>query len=102
MPVGYEIRKKGLRTKAKITHVETKKAKEICKNAKAPEQSLIAVTADVNGMDTRVGLIPEPLSKYVSPRSKMAAFITRYKKPREVGMSIDVETNERGFWVMVL
>lgn len=73
MPIGYEIRKEGL--KAKITHVETKKAKDIFKNAKIPDQSLIAITADVNGLDTRVGFIPEPPSKYVSPKSKMAAFI---------------------------
>jgi hypothetical protein len=99
---GYEILKRGRKAKAKITSVETKRAGEVFKNSKAPDQVLIVIFANVKGWDGRIGTIPKPPSKYVSPRSKMAQFITKYRKPPEVGMTVDVMTNEKGYWTLVL
>jgi hypothetical protein len=98
----YTILKEGTREKAKITRVETKRAGEIFKNAKTPDQQLIVIFANVKGWEGRIGTIPKPPSKYVSPRSKMAQFITKYRKPPEVGMTVDVTTNEKGFWTLAL
>jgi len=98
----YEVRKPGLKDKAKITRIETKKAREIFKNTKTPEQQLIVIVANVNGWEGRIGTIPKPPTKYVSPKSKMAKFLQRYKKTPDVGVLVDVETNENGFWGIVL
>jgi len=99
----YEIRKTGLKDKAKITGVETKKASEIYgQKTKAPDQPLIEITANVNGWEGRIGTIPKPPSKFVSPKSKMAQFLQKYKKAPEVGMTVDVATNEKGYWNLAL
>ncbi len=94
----YEIRKEGMKDKAKITSVETKKAGDIFKNTKTPNQLLLEICANIG----RIGTIPKPPSKYVSPKSKMAKFLLKYKKPPEVGMVVDVITNEKGFWSLAL
>jgi hypothetical protein len=98
----YEILKQGTRAKARITSVETKRSSEVFKNSKTPDQQLIVIVADVDGWVGRVGTIPKPPSKYLSPKSKMAQFITKYRKPPEVGMTVDIATNEKGFWTLVL
>jgi hypothetical protein len=98
----YEILKRGRKAKAKITCIETKRAGELFKNAKTPDQQLIVIRANIYGWVGRIGSIPKPPSKYLSPRSKMAQFITKYRKPPEVGMTVDVTTNEKGFWTLVL
>jgi hypothetical protein len=98
----YEIRKEGLKDKAKIIRVETRKAGDIFKNTKTPEQLLIEINANVNGWEGRIGTIPKPSSKYVSPKSKMAKFIQKYKRAPEVGMAVDVVTNDKGYWTLVL
>jgi len=98
----YEIRTEGLKGKARILSVGTRKAAEIFKNTKTPEQQLIEIVANVNGWEGRVGTIPKPSSKYVSAKSKMAMFLQRYKKPPEAGMTVDVITNEKGYWEIVL
>ncbi len=99
----YEIRKKGLRNKARIIRVDTKKAIEIYgKNTKTPEQPLIEIHGNIDGWEGRIGTIPKPASKYVSSKSKMAKFLEKYKKPPEAGMTVDVETNEKGYWTLVL
>jgi CDP-diacylglycerol pyrophosphatase len=98
----YEIMKQGTKEKARITSVETKSSAEVFKNSKTPEQQLIVIVANINGWIGRVGTIPKPPSKYLSQKSKMAQFITKYKKPPEVGMTVDVATNEKGFWTLVL
>jgi hypothetical protein len=97
----YEIRKEGLKDKARITRIETKKAGEIFKKTNSPEQQLIEILGNVNGWEGRIGTIPKPAAKYVSPKSKMAKFIQRYKKPPEVGMTVDVSTNPQGYWALV-
>jgi hypothetical protein len=100
--VEYEIRKEGLRDKARITHVETKKAAEIFgQKTKTPEQALIVIYANVNGWEGRVGTIPKPTARFVSPKSKMAKFIQRYKKPPEPGMNVEVQTNAAGYWSLL-
>jgi hypothetical protein len=98
----YEILKRGRKAKAKITSVETKRAGDIFKNAKTPDQQLIVISANVYGSVGRIGTIPKPPSRYLSPRMKMAQFITKYRKPPEVGMTVDVTTNEKGYWTLVL
>jgi hypothetical protein len=100
---GYEIRKTGVKEKAKITGVNTKKASEIFgQKTKTPDQPLIEITANVNGWEGRIGTIPKPPSKMVSPKSKMAKFLQRYKKAPEPGMAVDAVTNEKGYWTLVL
>jgi len=98
----YEILKEGTKEKARITSVETKRSGEVFKNSKTPDQQLVVIVADVDGWVGRVGTIPKPPSKYLSPKSKMAQFITKYRKPPAVGMTIEVATNEKGFWTLVL
>jgi hypothetical protein len=98
----YEILKEGAREKARIASVETKRSSEVFKNSKTPEQQLIVIVANINGWIGRIGTIPKPPSKYLSPKSKMAQFIVKYKKPPEVGMTVDAAINEKGFWTLVL
>ena len=98
----YEIRKGGMKDKAKIIQLNTKKAVEIFKSTKTPDQHLIEIIGNVNGWEGRIGTIPKPPSKFVSPKSKMAKFLLKYKKPPEVGMLVGVETNENGFWGLML
>jgi hypothetical protein len=98
----YVVRGAGLKGKAKITRVSTRKAGEIFKNTKTPDQPLIEICANVDGWEGRIGTIPKPSSRYVSPKSKMAQFLEKYKKPPEVGMSVDAATNDKGFWTLVL
>ena len=98
----YEVRKEGLKDKAKIIRVDTKKAGEIFKNTTTPEQPLIEIYANINGWEGRIGTIPKPSSKYVSPKSKMAQFLQKYKKAPETGMTVDVITNAKGYWALVL
>jgi hypothetical protein len=99
---GYEILKRGRKARAKITSVETKRAGDVFKNATAPDQQLIVISANIYGWEGRIGTIPRPPSKYLSPRMKMAQFITKYRKPPEAGMTVDVTTNEKGYWTLVL
>jgi hypothetical protein len=99
---GYEILKRGRKARAKITSVETKRAGDVFKNATVPDQQLIVISANVYGWVGRIATIPKPPSRYVSPRFKMAQFITKYRKPPEVGMTVDVTTNEKGYWTLVL
>jgi hypothetical protein len=98
----YEIRKIDLKDKAKITRVATRKAGEIFKNTKTPDQLLIEIYANVDGWEGRIGTIPKPSSRYVSPKSKMAKFLEKYRKSPEVGMSVGAATNDKGFWTLVL
>jgi hypothetical protein len=98
----YTILREGTNEKAKITSVETKRSAEVFKNSKSPDQQLIVISANVYGWVGRIGTIPKPPSKYLSPRSNMAQFITKYRRPPEVGMTVDVTTNEKGFWTLVL
>jgi hypothetical protein len=99
----YEVRKVGLKEKARITGVKTRKAAEIYgQKTKTPDQPLIEITANVNGWVGRIGTIPKPPSNLVSPKSKMAKFLQRYRKPPEPGMLVDAVTNEKGYWTLVL
>lgn len=100
--VEYEIRKEGLKDKARISAIETRKAAEIFgEKTKTPEQVLIVIHANVNGWQGRIGTIPKPSAKYVSPKSKMARLIQKYKKPPEVGMNVEVQTNAAGYWTLL-
>jgi hypothetical protein len=99
----YEVRKPGLKAKAEITRLPERKAREVFgKAAKEPDKLIIEVYANINGWEGRIGTIPKPKSKYISPKSKMAAFIKRYQQPVEVGLIIDAATNAKGYWNMVL
>jgi len=98
----YEIRRAGLKDKARITQVNTKRAGDIFKSTKTPDQQLIEIRANVDGWEGRIATIPKPSSKYVSPKSKMAQFIAKYKRTPESGMQIDVVTNDKGYWTLVL
>lgn len=100
---GYEIRKTGVKEKAKVTGAKTKKAAEIYgQKTKEPDQQLIEITANINGWEGRIGTIPKPPSMLVFPKSKMAKFLQRYKKAPEPGMVVDVISNEKGYWTLVL
>ena len=99
----YEVRKPGLKEKARIISVKTKRAAEIYgQKTKTPDQQLIEITANVNGWEGRIGTIPKPPSNLVSPKSKMAKFLHQYKKPPEPGMTVNVIVNEGGFWSLDL
>jgi hypothetical protein len=99
----YEIRKEGLTAKAKITRIETRKASEIYgKKAKTPDKALFEIYAKIEEWEGRIGTIPKPSSKYVSPKSKMARFLEKYRKPPEEGMMVDAATNAKGYWTLVL
>jgi hypothetical protein len=99
----YEIRKPGLKEKARITSVETKKASEIFgQKTQSPDQPLIVISANVNGWEGRIATIPKPPTKLVLPNSKMAKFIQKYKKPPEAGIPVEVTTNAKGYWTLAL
>ena len=99
----YEMRKPGLKAKAEITRIQTRKAAELFGDAaKAPDQLLIEVYGNINGWEGRIGIIPKPASNYLSPNSYMAKFIQRYKQPPEVGLTVDAVTNAKGYWTIVL
>jgi hypothetical protein len=99
----YEVRKLGMKAKAEITRLETRRAAEIFGDAaKSPEQAIIEIYGNINGWEGRIGTIPKPTSKYISPKSKMAAFIKRYQQPPEVGLTVAVVTNAKGYWTIVL
>ena len=101
----YEIAKPlepGLRAKATITKIKEMKAVEIFKTkAKDPDQLLYAVYGKVNGWEGRIGSINKPPSRTISQKSKMARFKQRYKEfPRE-GMTVEVESRE-GYWNLII
>jgi hypothetical protein len=99
----YEMRRPGLKAKAEITRIETRKAAQIFGDAaKAPDQLLIEVYANINGWEGRIGTIPKPASNCLSPNSYMAKFIQRYKQPPEVGLTVDAVTSAKGYWTIVL
>ena len=98
----YEIRKQGLKAKAKITDVKTQRAVDVFPNTKNPEQQLLVLYGAIEGWEGRIGTIPKPTGKFVSPLSKMAQFLQRYKKPPEAAMTVDVEANAKGYWSLVL
>ena len=40
--------------------------------------------------------------RYVSPKSNMAKFLQKYKKPPDFGMAVEVATNDQGYWALVM
>ena len=99
----YEIRKAGMKNKATITRIEVKKAGEIFGDAaRIPEQLVMVIFGKIDGWEGRIGALTKPISKYVSPKSNMAGFLHKYNKPPEVGMTVEVATNDRGYWTFVM
>jgi hypothetical protein len=98
----YEIRKAGMKNKATITHIENRKAGEIFGDAaRIPEQLVMVIFGKIDGWEGRIGAITKPSSRYISPKSNMAKFIQKYKKPPDTGMTVEVATNDRGYWALV-
>ena len=92
-------RKPGLKAKATITKVQLVKAADIFKDkAKDPEQQLYAIYGRVNDREMRIATFAKPLGNEISPKSKLAKFRRRYKSRPKVGMKVDVETDENGYW----
>jgi len=99
----YEIRKAGMKSKATITRIEAKKATEIFgAAARIPEQLVMVIYGKIDSWEGRIGVITKPSSKYVSPKSNMAKFIQKYKKAPDIGVTVEVATNDRGYWALVM
>mgnify|MGYP001036730701 CR=1 FL=1 len=95
----YEVRRPGQTAKATLTKIETTTAGAIYKKAaKDPKQELYVLSANVEGVDARIATINKPLSKYVSPKHKLAQFKQRYGRFPKVGMKVDVATDAKGYW----
>jgi hypothetical protein len=93
------LRKPGLKAKGTITEIKEVKAVDVYKKAATnPEQLLFAIIAKVEGWKGRIGTIPKPTSKLISPKSKLALFKKRYKQFPKTGMKIDVTANDMGYW----
>ena len=100
---GYEIRKPGQIAKATITKIENTTAGNIYgKSAKEPKQPVFVISANVEGIEIRIATINKPASKYISPKHKLAQFKQRYGQLPKVGMKLDVATDAKGFWKLVL
>jgi len=61
-----------------------------------------AIHANVDRRKMRVAAILKPESKTISPRRMLARFEERYGAFPEKGMKIEIETNEKAFWNLVL
>jgi len=96
-------RKPGLKAKATITKVQLVKAAEIFKDrAKDPEQQLYAIHGRVNDREMRIATFAKPQTEDISPKSRLAQFKQRYKQFPRLGMKVDVETDENGYWKIAL
>jgi hypothetical protein len=96
-------RKPGLKAKAPITKVQMVKASDIFKDkAKDPEQMLYAIYGRVDGREMRIATFNKPQTEEISPKSKLAQFKQRYKRFPTPNMKIDLVTNDKGFWTLVL
>jgi len=104
----YEIvdsLKPGITSKAAITRLDTAKASDIYKSkAKNADQKLVVIYGKVehDGWEGRVGVISLPITKQITLKTKMAQFKQRYKQFPKVGMKVDVETDENGYWKIAL
>jgi len=96
-------RKPGLKAKATITKVQLVKAVDIFKDkAKDPEQQLYAIHGRVTDRELRIATFAKPQGDEISPKSRLAQFKQRYKTWPKVGMKVDVETDEKGYWKIAL
>ena len=93
----------GTRKQATITDIEEQKAEEIFgPNAKNPDQLLFVIRAKVDEFEGRIATITKPLTNIISPRSRLALFKAKYGEFPKIGMKVQVETNENGFWNLIL
>ena len=67
-----------------------------------PEQAFFTIHASVDGREMRVAAILKPESRTISSRHSLARFKEKYGAYPEKGMKIEIETNENGFWTLVL
>jgi hypothetical protein len=96
-------RKPGLKAKAPITKVQVVKAVEIYKDrATDPEQQLYAIYGRVEGRELRIATFTKPQTAEISTKSKLAQFKQRYKHFPTPNMKVDIVTNDKGFWTIVL
>jgi hypothetical protein len=96
-------RKPGMKAKATITKVQQVKASEIFKDrANDPEQELYAVHCRVDGRELRVAIFTKPQGTEISSNTKLALFKHRYHRFPTVGMRVDLVTNDKGFWTIVV
>jgi hypothetical protein len=96
-------RKPGLKAKATITKVQLMKTVEIFKDkAKDPEQELYAIHGRVNDREMRIATFSKPQSNEISPKSRLAQFKQRYKRFPALGMKVDIETDDSGYWKIVI
>jgi hypothetical protein len=96
-------RKPGLKAKATITKVQLVRAAEIFKDkAKDPEQELYSIHGRVNDHEMRIATFSKPQNHEISSKSKLARFNIRYKHFPKLGMKVDVETDENGYWKIIL
>jgi len=93
----------GTRKRVTISEIKEMKAGEIFgPKARNPEQPFYAMFAKVDGRDLRIASMPKPDQKIISPRHKLARFKEKYGAYPEKGMKVEIETNENGFWNLVL
>lgn len=100
---GKANRAVGLKANATITKIELTTADQIF-GAKAtrPTQQLWAIYVKSKDWEGRVSTINKPPSKIIGQRSKLAMFKARYKSFPKVGMKVQLVTNARGYWNLVL
>ena len=93
----------GVKKRVVITDIKEMRAGEIFgPKARNPEQIFYAIFANVDGRDLRIASMPKPDQKTISPRHQLARFKEKYGGYPEKGMKIEIETNENGFWNLVL
>lgn len=96
-------RKAGLTAAATITKIELTTAAAIFGTAaQRPDQLLWAIYVKTKDWEGRVVTINKPPSNIIGQRSKLAMFKKQYKSFPKVGMKVQLVTNARGYWNLVL
>ncbi|HKM77262.1 MAG TPA: hypothetical protein VJZ32_12685 [Candidatus Bathyarchaeia archaeon] len=96
-------RKPGTKAKATIADIKEVKAVDVFKAAaKNPDQLLFVIFAKIGDWQGRVDTINKPISKQISPKSRLAQFKQRYKQFPKIGMKVDVLANDAGYWKLDL
>lgn len=96
-------RKAGIKAAATITKIELTTAVKIFGAAAArPEQAVWAIYVKTKDWEGRVATINKPASRFIGKRSKLYLFKAQYKAFPKVGMKVQLVTNARGYWNLVL
>ena len=96
-------RKPAQKAKGTLTKVKEMKASEVYRaKATDPEAELFAIYCLVEGRELRVANFNKPKDNEISSKSKLAQFKHRYKRFPTPGMKVDLVTNDKGYWTLVL